>query len=161
MLRESRGSRGRLFFFTVCVAIGVAAVVGVATMAGTLRDGLRAQSRDLLAADLVVESRRPIDPEIVKMVTDHGAWATTRVREFATMVAPIGADGNAEHSRLALLKSVDGTFPFYGLFELDPPGSLDDALAHGIVVAPELGVQPGQKVRIGNEAMTVAAVVRR
>jgi putative ABC transport system permease protein len=161
MLRESRGSRGRLFFFTVCVAIGVAAVVGVATMASTLRDGLRAQSRDLLAADLVVESRRPIDPEVVKIVTDHGAWATTRVREFATMVAPIDADGNAEHSRLALLKSVDGTFPFYGLFELDPPGSLDDALALGIVVAPELGVQPGQKVRIGNEAMTVAAVVRR
>ena len=38
LVRESRGSRGRLVFFTACVAIGVAAVVAVAGMAGAIEE---------------------------------------------------------------------------------------------------------------------------
>ena len=31
-MREARGSAGRLLFFTACLAVGVAAVVGVASL---------------------------------------------------------------------------------------------------------------------------------
>ena len=42
MLRESRGSRGRLIFFMGCIAVGVAAVVGVAfAVYGLARLGAR------------------------------------------------------------------------------------------------------------------------
>ncbi|MCB9871225.1 MAG: hypothetical protein H6837_15320, partial [Planctomycetes bacterium] len=75
MLRESRGSRGRLLFFTLCIAVGVTAVVGVAALAQSLEEVLRAQGRDLLAADLLVSSRRPIDPELDAMVRRFGATA--------------------------------------------------------------------------------------
>ena len=48
LVRESRGSRGRLAFFIACLAVGVAAVVAVAGLSASLRDGIRrrVQSRD-------------------------------------------------------------------------------------------------------------------
>ena len=91
MLRESRGSRGRLVFFTLCIAIGVAAVVGVATLAATIEDALRSQSRNLLAADLSVSSRRPLGPEIEKMLEAGGATEITHTREFGSMVRTLDA----------------------------------------------------------------------
>jgi len=160
MLRESRGSRGRLVFFTVCIAIGVAAVVGVAAMAGAIEEGLRLQARDLLAADLQVRSRRPLDPKIEAMLREAGAVETTRTREFASMVAPVDEGGVAGSSSLALVKAVDGRFPFYGTLELDPPGALDEALRRGAVVAPELGVKPGDRLRVGSNVLDVVALVR-
>lgn len=163
MLRESRGARGRLGFFTACIAIGVAAVVGVASMAGALQEGIRAQARDILAADLSVESRRPFDPRVEALLREGGATEITIVREFASMVAPVDADGNAGSSRLCMLKGVRGSYPLYGSLELDPPGSLDDALKRGVVVAPDLvresGVRVGENLRVGTKVLPVIAVV--
>jgi len=159
MLRESRGSRGRLLFFTACIAIGVAAVTGVASMAGTIEQGLRLQARDLLAADLKVRSRRPIDPAVEDMIRDAGAADVTEAREFASMVAPVNAAGEAGESTLALLKAVDGRFPYYGNMRLDPPGPLHEALARGVVVAPELELAPGDRLRVGTKVLDVVAVV--
>ena len=51
-LRESRGSAGRLVFFVACLSVGVAAVVAVAGLSQALDDGIQAQARQLLAADL-------------------------------------------------------------------------------------------------------------
>ena len=36
MRRESRGARGRLFFMTACLALGVAAVTGVAALVASV-----------------------------------------------------------------------------------------------------------------------------
>ncbi|MCA8956331.1 MAG: FtsX-like permease family protein [Planctomycetes bacterium] len=161
MLRESRGSRGRLLFFTLCIAVGVTAVVGVAALAQSLEEVLRAQGRDLLAADLLVSSRRPIDPELDAMVRRFGATATTHTREFASMVAPIDAGGVAGSARLARVKSVRGTFPLSGVLELDPPGLLSKVLEQGVAVAPELGIPVGSRLRLGNKVLQVRALVRR
>ncbi len=57
LIRESRGSRGRLAFFVACLAVGVAAVVAVAGLSASLEDGIRREARQLLAADLVVQGR--------------------------------------------------------------------------------------------------------
>ena len=60
VLRETRAARGRLIFFTLCLALGVAAVVGVSSLVFAVRGGMAAESKDLLAADLRVEARRPL-----------------------------------------------------------------------------------------------------
>jgi putative ABC transport system permease protein len=39
--RESRGARSRLLFFCACVAVGVAAVVGVAALVDAVELGIR------------------------------------------------------------------------------------------------------------------------
>ena len=42
----------RLAFFVACLSVGVAAVVAVAGLSSALDDGIQAQARQLLAADL-------------------------------------------------------------------------------------------------------------
>jgi putative ABC transport system permease protein len=164
MLRESRGSRGRLAFFMGCIAVGVAAVVGVASMGATLEDGLRGKAREMLSADLVVQSRRPIGDDVAVIAKEGGAVETASARQLATMVAPVDGAGNVGKSRLVLLKAVAGRYPFYGPLVLDPPGPLHEALQRGVVVAPELlenpGVQVGEKLRVGGKLFPVVAVVR-
>src|SRR5688500_12613386 len=63
-LRESRRSRGRIGLFMGCIAVGVAAIVVVQGVSTSVREGVRAEGRRLMAADVLVESRRPLPPEL-------------------------------------------------------------------------------------------------
>jgi len=165
MLRESRGSRGRLFFFMACLAVGVAAVVGVAALGAGIKEGLRSKGRELLAADIVVESRRPLGDDIAPMVREAGATELSTVREFATMVAAVDEAGSVGKSHRAMVKAITGRFPYYGDLVLDPPGPLEEALQRGVVVAPELvaaaQVRVGGQLRVGGKLLPVVAVVTR
>ena len=59
IFREIRASWARLAFFFVCVAIGVGAIVGVRSIIQSARATLLHESRTLLAADVLVQSREP------------------------------------------------------------------------------------------------------
>ncbi|MDG2149325.1 MAG: ABC transporter permease [Planctomycetota bacterium] len=162
MRRESRGSRGRLLFFVLCLAVGVAAVTGVGSLVATLRDGIRANSRALLAADVEVSARRPLPAEALgDFLATRPALRFTGVRELATVVS---STEDVLESRLAELKVVDGDFPFYGELVLDPPGRLADALGPDrLVAAPELldalGLRVGDALQVGGVPFEIAAVV--
>ena len=73
--REARGGRGRMLFFVACLAIGTAAVTGVAALVDAVDAGIRGRSRELLAADLRVRSRRP--PRRVKPLPSTGTMGST------------------------------------------------------------------------------------
>ena len=163
--RESRGARGRLAFFTACVAIGVAAVVGVAGLSGGLEDGLRARSRELLAADLAVRSYRPLPERLGDALASVAPGAQrVDVRELATMAGRVSASGAIDRSRLCELKVVESPYPLYGAIELDPPAALADLLDESsVVVAPELlsglDLAPGDTLRLGGADFRIAGVV--
>ena len=58
--RESRGARGRLLFFTACLALGSFAVVGVAGLTGAVRAAIARQSQELLGGDVWIRARAPL-----------------------------------------------------------------------------------------------------
>ena len=166
MLRESRGARGRLLFFVACLAVGVAAVTGVAGLVGGVEAGVRARSREVLAADLSVDGRRPLPPELDELLADVPGLERTDLREMATMAAAPGPDGGASRSRLAQLRVVRGRYPLYGEVETDPPRALDRPLGRGEAVVaadllPQLGVAKGGIVLLGGAEFRIAAVVLR
>jgi len=161
ILRESRASRGLLFFFAGCLAIGVAAVVGVSALIGAMEGGIREQSRDLLAADLRVSARRVLPAELEDFFAGV-PHERTDIRELAAMVS--SGEGERMESRLVELKVIDGIYPFYGELVLDPPDMHCDRLADDrAFLAPELmlalGVELGERVRIGGADFRVAARV--
>lgn len=86
MVRESRGGRGRLVFFTGCLAVGVAAVVGAAALSEAVREGYRRNSREILGADLTVDARRPLPPELDEVLADFPGTERSDVFETASMV---------------------------------------------------------------------------
>lgn len=165
VLRESRASRGRLFFFTLCLAIGVAAVVGVSSLVATIRVGLSAESQDLLAADVRVQARRPL-PETVGAYFDgmpHRRADLIEMGAMASLPESEVVDGAAA-SRLVELKVVAGAYPLYGELELEPAGlAASDLGADGVFIGPELatelGVVVGDALMVGGVSFRVAAIV--
>jgi len=85
--RESRGSRGRLLFFTACLAVGVSAVVAVAGLSASLDAGIRQEARQLLAADLVIAGSRPLPAGFDLAAAGLGGARRTEVKELVTVVA--------------------------------------------------------------------------
>jgi putative ABC transport system permease protein len=162
-MRESRGARGRLVFFTACLAIGVAAIVGVAGLTAAIEHGIDAKSRELLAADLSIDARRELPPEIDAELAKSpiaAGFERTDVRELPTLANnPV-----TKKSRLVEVKAVEGRFPFYGEMKLDPPGDFGATLTDDTaIVAPELlhdlALQTGDEIAVGQAHFRVAAVV--
>jgi putative ABC transport system permease protein len=164
LLRESRGSRGRLVFFMACLAVGVAAVVAVAGISASLDDGIRREARQLLAADLVVRGNEPLPPAALHAIAALRGARRTDVRETVTVAAAPARKGRPGPSRLVELKVVDGVYPFYGELELEPRRPLHELLAPDTaVVASELlsglGLKPGGTLQIGGQPFRVAGTV--
>lgn len=165
LLRESRGSRGRLAFFVACLSVGVAAVVAVAGLSGSLDDGIRGEARQLLAADLAIESRQPIPKDLDLKAAGLAGAERTDLQETVTVVAaPPSATGTPGRSQLVELKVVNGEYPFYGTLDLDPRRPLSQLLAaETTVVASELlarlGLKVGDTLRIGGQPFRIAGVV--
>lgn len=162
LLRELRGSTGRAVFIMAALAVGVAAVVAVAGLAAALDAGLRREARQLLAADLAVNSGQPFPGELDELLDYWPGSQRSRVRELVTMAAA----GQAGSSRLVEVKAVEEGYPFYGTVLTDPPGELADLLGDdGAVVAPELltglNIAVGDHIRLGQARFTVAGVVER
>ncbi len=172
--REGRGARGRMAFFAICLAVGVAAVVAVAGMSASLDEGIRGQARQLLAADLAISGRQPLPPETGDLVAAAGAVDRVDLRETVTVVAaPPGPDGAPGASQLVEVKAVgigDGDaepgagYPFYGELRLQPDRPLAALLDAGsAVVAPELlrrlDLRVGDELRVGGEAFRIAGTV--
>lgn len=162
---ETRGSRGRLVYFVLCLAVGVAAVVAVAGLGASLDAGIRSEARALLAADLQVRSRRPLPEELDALLERLGGTRRANLREMVTVVATPPTSGRGTRTQLVELKVVDGPYPFYGQLDLDPPRALDDLLGDdGIVVAPDLltrlDVKVGDRLLLGGQPFTIRGVVR-
>ncbi len=143
LARESRGARGRLAFFALCLAVGVAGVVAVAGFSASLREALAHEARRLLAGDLRVEGRRPLPAAAVAVLEHADGARIARLWEMPTVVAaapPPGTEpSGAAPSRLVELRAVEGAFPFYGQIRLEPERPLAELLAgDGAVAAPEL-----------------------
>lgn len=159
-LRESRGARGRLVFFTACLSIGVAAIVGVAALTEAIEDGLRAQSRELLAADVAVDGRRALPPELDGFFANEPGVERTDVNELATMASSTKNGA----SRLVEVKAIRGRFPFYGTIGLEPAGDFATLLTNETaIVAPDVlevfGAKVGDDIAIGKARFRIAAVV--
>ncbi|MBI5017046.1 MAG: ABC transporter permease [Deltaproteobacteria bacterium] len=161
---ESRGAFGRLAFFGACLAVGVAAVVAVAGLSDGVEQALRAEARNLLAADLQVEGHRPLPTSLSAAVAAVPGARWVEVRQLPTVAAAPGRAGAAGPSELVELKAVGPGYPFYGTLQLEPRRALSDLLTpDAAVVAPELlerlGLRVGGHLLLGGAAFRVVGTV--
>ncbi|MFL6199495.1 MAG: ABC transporter permease [Thermoanaerobaculia bacterium] len=157
LIRESRGARGRLAFFVACLSVGVAAVVAVAGMSASLDEGVRSEARQLLAADLAIEGRRPVPPGLDLAKAGLAGAERTDLKEMVTVVL-------AQTSQVVELRVVNGEYPFYGNLELRPRRPLRELLGpESVVVGSELlsnlGLRQGDTLRVGGAPFRIAGVV--
>lgn len=163
--RESRGARGRMAFLVLCLVLGVGAVSGVSALVAAVDRGLRADSRELIAADLRVSSRDALPAELDALLEEAGAVASARVEELPTLIAAGPADApEAGSSRLVNLKAAERGYPFHGELVTEPAGlGVGDLGPDGCLVAAELAaalqLEPGDPVAIGGSTFHVRGAV--
>jgi putative ABC transport system permease protein len=168
--RELRSGLSGFRIFFLCLALGVAAIAGVESVAEAFLTGLAEQGRTLLGGDVSVGLvHRPADANERAFLARYG-----RVTESVSMRAMAYAIRNgAEGERqLVELKAIDNAYPLVGQVTLWPARNLHDALACapengrtlcGAVVEQtlldRLGLAPGGTIRIGTEDFRIAAVL--
>lgn len=151
--RELRGGLKGFWVFLACLALGVAAIAGVGSLASALEAGLRADGRLLLGGDVDLRlTHHPADATQLSWLRDN-AQAVSEVVQLRAMA--IREDG--EDRRLVEMKAVDDLYPLYGALTLNGVDSLN-ALDHvegawGMVAAPQLAerlnLELGDRVTIG------------
>ncbi|HEY6360477.1 MAG TPA: FtsX-like permease family protein [Vicinamibacterales bacterium] len=166
-LREIRASWKRLLFFFVCIAIGVASIVALRSVIQSVRGALTREARFLLAADMRVQSDRPLTPA-VRQVLDREQRAgriiaQSEAIEVETIVRPNGPPG----LKMAELYAVQPQFPLQGSLTLRDgvPYSHELLRNRGTLVRPELlaqlDLEVGDEVLIGSQAFEIRGVVAK
>ncbi len=164
--RELRGGVRGFRVLIACLALGVASVAGVGSLASALTKGLKSEGRILLGGDvdLTFTHRRASAEQLDWLRANTMAIST--IVEMRTMARR--TDTNRQ--RLVELKAVDAAYPLYGGLKLRDDGVLNEALAQsgkawGAAVDPRvlehLGLTFGDLFRIGDVELQVAAVIER
>ena len=155
--RDLRGGLGGLGLMWLCLAISVAAIAAVLSLASSIDRAIASNGRDLLGGDLVVRSaQRPASEEELTALRRLGAMsASTTLRAMA--VAP------GEKVALGELSSIDAAWPLAGKLELAPGGTRPSGthIAVGRELATRLGLRVGSSVRVGYAPLTVSAIIEK
>jgi putative ABC transport system permease protein len=168
-VRETRASLRRLFFFFVCIAVGVAAIVALRSVIQSVRGAFGTEAKSLIAADVLIATNRDWTAEaratIDRRLADAGVVERTETIETPTMVRP--ADQSKVVAKMVELRAVQAAFPLYGSVDLQGGQPYAPALLadHGVLVRPELltaiGVKLGDQIVIGRATFTIRGLIVR
>jgi putative ABC transport system permease protein len=125
--RETRGGWRHFGVVLGCVALGVAALVSVGTLAANLDRMLTREARTLTGGDLELRSARPLDgaERAALGELERAGAVTTVVRDVAGMAR----EPSRGSSLLVEVRAVERAYPLYGHVETTPPAPLDALLA--------------------------------
>lgn len=159
--RDSRRSRQKLLFFSMSIVLGIAAMVAIGSFGCSLENAVEQQTKALLGADLLVQSRDAFtDPQ--KKFLDALPAAQSEQILFSSMVYFPKSDG----TRLAQVGGLSGDFPYYGEVETIPgdawnrfkqgEGALvEESLLH------QFNTEVGDTVKVGELNLPIIGALRK
>ncbi|MCL2715139.1 MAG: FtsX-like permease family protein [Alphaproteobacteria bacterium] len=161
-LRELRGGIRGFYVFLACIALGVMAIAGVASLSASLGEALSHEGRRLLGGDLSLAlfQREASETEI----------ATLRSHGVVSSHASLRAMARSADEQLALveIKAVDDLYPLVGALTLAPALPPGDVLREqdgifGAAADPallaRLDLRIGDQVRVGSASFTIRAAL--
>ncbi len=164
--RDSRRSRRRLFLFMSAIVLGIAALVAINSFGDNLSASVDEQARELLGADLVLTYNKTLNKKTEAFLNTISPERSNEVA-FPSMVFFPRSGG----VRLSQVKALEGRFPYYGEWEVQPSAAVarfrkagktgerialvDDALL------VQLNARPGDSVKVGSLMFLVAGRVMK
>lgn len=161
-VRELRAAPRRIIPLVGSIAVGVAALVAVASFADNVRESVRVQAQSLLGADLALTSRRPFTPAaeaVLDTIAASGA-RVARVTRFSGMAYVPRTTG----SRLVQVEAIEPGYPFYGKIVTSPRRAWSE-LQGGrfVVVDPSLlaalGARVGDTLSLGDGRFAITGTI--
>jgi putative ABC transport system permease protein len=154
--RDSRTSRTRLLLFSGSIVLGIAALTAIGSLGTNLARAIEEQTKALLGADLVINSRAAFTAEQEAFLKSLGGEQSREVA-FSTMIY----FPRTENSRFAQVRAVTGGFPFYGQLET-APAKAAQGFRHGDGVLVEetlwqqFDAKIGDNLRVGRLTTRIA-----
>jgi putative ABC transport system permease protein len=159
--RDSRRSRAKLLLFSMSIVLGIAAMVAIGSFGRNLEQAAEEQTKALLGADLMVQSRDELTAEQKSFLDTIGGVSSEQVL-FSSMVYFPKTEG----TRLAQVGALAGDFPYYGEAETQPADGWQRFLrGEGAIVEETLlfqfGVGVGDEIKIGQLTLPIVGALRK
>lgn len=162
-LREMRGGLTGFYIFLGCIALGVAAIGGVNSVARSIADGLAVEGQAILGGDVsFMLNQREANDDEQQFLRSQGTMS-----ENITMRSMVRlADGSDQ--ALVEVKAVDEAYPLYGRLKLEPDITPADRFifkdgAYGAAVPQllldRLGLKLGDQVMLGSAKFRLQAII--
>ena len=161
-LRELRGGLKGFGIFLGCIALGVAAIAGVASVSRSLTEGLTREGRKILGGDMAFSIIHREAGEAERTFLS----ARGKVSSIASMRAMAMAGDKG--SGLVEMKAVDAGYPTVGELETDPPLAAAELLAEkegafGAAVDPallaRLDLKIGDRITVGQAKLDLRGAI--
>ncbi len=157
--RELRSGIGGFYVFILCIALGVAVIAAVGSLADALRNSFERQGAAILGGDVTMS--RPHS----RISAAERGWIDSlgRSSEVATVRA-MARRLDGEDQALVEIKGIDDAYPLVGSLRLSGGVTLDQ-LRRGTDIAVEpillerLGVKIGDKLQLGKTEHVVRAAI--
>lgn len=162
-LREMRSGLSGFYIFLACIALGVAAIGGVNSVANSVTSGISTQGQSILGGDMRFQlNQREVTPEERAFLGSKGKMAVSaNMRSMARL--PNGSDQS-----LVEVKAVDDAYPLNGKLETAPPLDHQALFAnrdgvYGAAVAEifleRLHLKLGDRVLLGSATFELRSIV--
>ncbi len=159
--RDSRKNRSRLLLFISSIVLGIAALVAVYSFKDNLQRDIDNQAKELTGADLIVESRRAVEPKTQQLLAKLGD-DRSQERSFASMVYFLKGQG----SRLVQIKALQGKYPYYGAIETSPTAAASsfqqgrNALVDQTLML-QFNAKTGDSIKVGDLNFAIAGILNK
>ncbi|PQA72082.1 ABC transporter permease [Brucella oryzae] len=162
-LREMRGGLSGFYIFLACIALGVAAIGGVNSVARSVSTGIASEGQSILGGDVSFAlNQREATAKERAFIEKQGRMAeSATMRSMARM--PDGSDQS-----LVEVKAVDAAYPLYGQLKVQPQQSLADITGekdgiYGAAVAQDflnrMDLSLGAKVLLGSQVFELRGLI--
>ena len=156
-LRDLRGGLSGLGLLWLCLAVAIAGLASVTSLASSIDRAIADNGRQLLGGDMMVTvSQREANGE-ERAAIDALGRSSKSTTTRAMLVTPDG------RSILSELSGVDSAWPLAGRLELVPGGKRPEAaeIAIGREIAERLDLKTGDRLRVGRAAYRVSGVITK
>lgn len=154
--RDGKASARKLSLFMASIVLGIAAVVSIQSFGENLKDNIALQSKALMGADYKIDADKEPNERVLAIIDSLGG-ADAREIAFPSMAAfpETGA------TKFVQIRGIEGGFPFYGELETEPAEAAIQYQARGAALVDatvmlQLGIQPGDSIKIGEITIPVA-----
>lgn len=160
-LREMRGGLSGFAIFLACIALGVAAIGGVNSVARSISAGVTDQGQVLLGGDMRFQliQRAATAPELAFLESLGTLSQSANIRSMARLE-------NGSDQALVEAKAVDAAYPLYGALETEPALPHEQLFGEraGLfgAAAPDLlfdrlGLKLGDRLKLGSATFELRA----
>jgi putative ABC transport system permease protein len=159
--RDSRRNRSRLLLFISSIILGIASLTATFSLGANVGKDIDAQARNLVGADLAIESNR-LPEASAQALLDSLGDEQSQERSFASMIYFV----KSGETRLVQVHALQGGFPYYGDFETVPLAASrsfrgDQQALVDKTLMLQYHAKIGDSVRVGNLGFQIAGILNK